>query len=360
MSARLDTSFVARKTKYNADERGAELSEMLDTVEHLLERTKVLYEQYFLGIQRIPPAQLHRDIERKIRELTQAQVRNTALRFRLTTVTQKFGSYNTYWHRTMRAIEQGRYTRDIVKARRRALRRGEDVPDELLVSMPKAIRDRIKRDRDSLARRHEREQQGAESFDYDVDYDAEDFDLDAAMVRESKPEQPRVHQIDDDGGFDDQFDELFAALTQEAEAAVARIEQPKPSPPPAAKPAPAPAPRTAAAERPRPAPRRPDSVPPPGPAPQATRPAPQTARPRPASAPPPPGMTEDETRHLYERYRQARQNVGAKDVSYEKLKRTLNEQAPKIMEQYKARGVKYDVVVKNDKVVLKAIPDSGK
>jgi hypothetical protein len=87
------------------------------------------------------------------------------------------------------------------------------------------------------------------------------------------------------------------------------------------------------------------------------RPTAPAAASKPApGAPPPPGMTEAETRALYEQYRQARQLVGGEDISYDRLKRKLSEQAPRLMEQYKAKGLQYDVVVKGDKVVLKATP----
>ena len=66
-----------------------DLEELLEGLEKLLDRTKVLYEQYFMGIQKVAPMQLHRDIERKVRELTQQQIRNTALRFRFTTISQE-------------------------------------------------------------------------------------------------------------------------------------------------------------------------------------------------------------------------------------------------------------------------------
>ena len=46
--------------------------EVLETVEKTLDRVKALYEQYFLGMQKQPPTHLHTEIERKIRDLTQA------------------------------------------------------------------------------------------------------------------------------------------------------------------------------------------------------------------------------------------------------------------------------------------------
>jgi hypothetical protein len=438
---------VPPKKKYGSDERGAELTELLDTLESLLERTKILYEQYFMGIQKIPPSQLHKDIERKIRELTQEQIRNTALRFRLTTVTQKFGSYNTYWKRTLQAIEQGRYARDIQRAQRRAQRMGEDVPDELLVNMPKAMRDRIRRDRDRLAVNNQElgaDEEGLvydsfpEDTDTEVDWDIkrilDGLDNEApavpvqpqatgqpsgqarAQASSQPPGQRGVHQIsEEDDVLADRIDELFAALTDEAEAAIAQprpaaskpapaASKPAPAaskpaqaaskpaqaadaPAPASPPAPAPASPPARPATPPPPqrmvsaappisvpniPARPAAVPdiparpaspgrtasatPPGATPARPVPRPETPKPEPNAVPPPPGMTEAETRVLYEQYRQARQLVGGEDISYDRLKRKLNEQAPKLMEQYNAKGLQYDVVVKDDKVVLKATP----
>jgi hypothetical protein len=130
-----------------------ELDELLNGLEKLLERTKVLYEQYFMGIQKMAPLQLHRDVERKVRELMQQQIRNTALRFRFTTLSQKFGSYSTYWKRTLREIEQGKYVRDLARVKRKADQMGEELPEELLVKLPKLVQDRIRRDRERMAER---------------------------------------------------------------------------------------------------------------------------------------------------------------------------------------------------------------
>lgn len=357
---------MARKSKYSSEERGAELSEMLDALEKLLERTKVLYEQYFMGIQKIAPAQLHKDIERRIRELTQEQIRNTALRFRLTTLTQKFGSYSTYWNRTMRAIEQGRYVRDLARVKRKADRRGEDIPEELVAAMPKLVRDRIRRDRERLAERAERAQTDDEAQIVDAPpEDADDWELDQVLDgldRKPAPRQQQVYRIDEDDVLDDRIDELFAALTQEAEEAVSRstsstrptsgrrrIQRPTaeapilpPQPTQSRQPAsgqPAGA-SGLTARGTRPPHRRPTSA-------------------DPDALPPPPGMTEAQTRNLYEQYRKARQAMGAGDVSYERLKRKLHEQTPRLMKQYNAQGLEYDVVVKDDKVVLKATPKRG-
>ncbi len=68
-------------------------------------------------------------------------------------------------------------------------------------------------------------------------------------------------------------------------------------------------------------------------------------------------MSERESRVLFEQYAKARRLVGDKrEVSYGQLMKKLGKQAPKIMRDYKAKGVGFSVVIKGDKVVLKAKP----
>src|SRR5687768_16179799 len=74
-------SGVALKSTTDSGEP-LDIEEQLELLEQQIERLKVMYEQYFMGIQKMAPAQLHRDVERGIRELTQMQIRNTALRYR--------------------------------------------------------------------------------------------------------------------------------------------------------------------------------------------------------------------------------------------------------------------------------------
>lgn len=347
---------MSRKSQYSSDEKGAELTELLDSLDALIERTKVMYEQYFLGILKFPPEQLHKDIDRKVRELTQQQIRNTALRYRFTTLSQKFGSYNTYWRRTLREIEAGRYVRDIARAQRKAERMGEELPEELVAAMPKRMRDRIRRDRELLRKRSERI----------GDQDRVGLE-DEAVIRSTLPgeavsaqvRQPRsnVHQLDDDFDMlDDQLDEIFKELTG----------APNPAPAPArpAMQAAAQQTRAQAPGQPAETPRAAGSQPTRAQAQEAQDARGAQARARDQARAragnrmaPPPGMTEADMRNLYNHYVQARQQVGDRSkVSYERLARTLNEQAPRIMKQYRAVGVQYSVVVKDDRVILKAQP----
>jgi hypothetical protein len=61
---------------------------------------------------------------------------------------------------------------------------------------------------------------------------------------------------------------------------------------------------------------------------------------------------------LYAEYIQAKETLGenAAPNTYSKLLKTIHAQAPKIMEQYKAKGVDFSVVVKDNQVVIRAKP----
>jgi len=153
---------VASKSAQQEPEKGEVIEELLDDLDLLVERVKVLYEQYFLGIQKQPPSFLHTDIERKIRDLSQHQIRNTALRYRFVTLQQKFGAYHAYWRRTLRQIENGTYTRSLSKLGRQAAKTGEDIPEEILAAMPKRMREQIRRDREAALANASRRQQPAQ------------------------------------------------------------------------------------------------------------------------------------------------------------------------------------------------------
>ena len=94
-----------------------------------------------------------------------------------------------------------------------------------------------------------------------------------------------------------------------------------------------------------------------GPFPRSPGGAPRPERPDPPMRPPP-GMNDADVNALYAKYVQAKQAVGDDPGpgAYGKLLKTINAQAPKIMEQYKAKGVEFSVVVKDNQVIIKAKP----
>lgn len=72
----------------------------------------------------------------------------------------------------------------------------------------------------------------------------------------------------------------------------------------------------------------------------------------------PPGMTDADVNALYAKYVKAKEMVGEKTGpgAFGKLVQTINAQAPKIIEQYKAKAVDFSVVVKDNQVIIRAKP----
>ena len=281
----------------NRAEVDFDVEEVLSDLEHKVERLKILYEQYFMGIEKIEPQTARKEISRKIMEITQLQIRNTALRYRFHALNQKFGAYTTYWNRTMREIENGTYFRSVARASRVAAERGLDVPDEVLRALPKRLRERILKDRERIAAAQ-------------------------ARVAEKRPAQAAQVEPPPKDDFDQTFDQLFESMASMSKPRPPGVVTPPPKPPPQTVAVPAMTPSIAVT---------------------------------PAAMPP--GMDEAKVRDLHRRYVEARRAHGdTSDIRYEQILATVQKQGPKILEQHGARSVEFGVVVKDGKVILKATP----
>ena len=389
-------------TKAVEPQRTEVIEEALEELEKLVDRVKALYEQYFLGIQKQAPAHLHTDMERKIRDLAQENIRNTAQRYRFNMLQQKFGSYNAYWRRTMRQIENGTYLRQLSKVGRKAAQSGEAIPEEILAAMPKRMREQVMRDRAAAIALAKRQGQGKATGDDEITATnlltlADEADAPAFIGEPSMLKRDLANERRRDGAFqltDDDFD--LDAFLREAAAEEAKVAAPPPKPaPPAAKPAPprvAPPPIPASARATGPVPRVEPNDTIPTPMSGMPRAQPRTIAPSQQSRPipivpgstigrttaqvptiggraatpptgvpvmrPPAGMSDGDVDALYSKYVAAKKMVGedAGPAAREKLLRTINSQAPKIMEQYKAKGVDFSIVVKDNQVIIKAKP----
>lgn len=269
--------------------------ELLDELELKIDRLKVLYEQYFMGIEKLEPQTARKEVSRKLLEITQQHIRNTGLRYRFNMLNQKFSVYVTYWNRTLRAIENGTYIRDVARATRDALRRGVEIPQEVLRAMPEKMRERVLKERAKVVARAEK-QAAAKTA--------------KAPAAVGAPAAAAA-DVDFDEAFDSAFDNLTGSKDRPAEAAKPAAPPPKPAAPP-------------------------------------PRPGPQL----------PPGMDEKAAQELYRRYVQAKKLLGENtdNLRYETLVATLAKQAPAIIKQHQAKGVDFSVVIKDDKVILKATP----
>ncbi len=102
----------------------AEFSAALTALDADLKALQVRYEKYFLGLERREPAEDHTRLRKAVMALKRQSIRNTALKFRLDSLWNKLLSYERMWNRVSKEIEEGRYRRDVFKAKLR----GYDLP----------------------------------------------------------------------------------------------------------------------------------------------------------------------------------------------------------------------------------------
>lgn len=95
-----------------------ELDVALEELETRLERLRALYEQYFLGFEKIEPSVARKDVDRRIYLLRREKIRNTGKRFKLQTIIQRYNTFQQYWQRICREIENGTYKRHLARAER--------------------------------------------------------------------------------------------------------------------------------------------------------------------------------------------------------------------------------------------------
>jgi hypothetical protein len=95
-----------------------ELDIALEELETRLERLRALYEQYFLGFEKIEPSVARKDVDRRIYLLRREKIRNTGKRFKMQTIIQRYNTFQQYWQRICREIENGTYKRHLARAER--------------------------------------------------------------------------------------------------------------------------------------------------------------------------------------------------------------------------------------------------
>jgi hypothetical protein len=372
------------------------IDQELEELEIRLERLRSLYEQYFLGIEKSEPTVARKDVDRRIFVLRREKFRNTARRFKLQTIVQRYNTFQQYWYRICREIENGTYKRHLLRAAKNV---GMTEPLTIAAKKRLGLYSRLKRDEaDALEApppSHEVAPPSAPPSERPAAPAPAPRPKPApapiAPARltapEAKPREP-IERLELD------IDDMFGAPAPKPAA--------KPPPAVAAKPPDTPAPLSAAeraaglgrpsssvpARRPPPAPapamrtapERPQTAPgpfgPPPVAPEQRRPAtapgpfgppeppprrpPPPARP-PASRAPLPGpvsagLSDSRVRELHQRLVDAqRQLKTERAVSVEGLAKTLREAEKKLRSQHGDRKIDFDVVVKDGKAVVKPI-----
>jgi hypothetical protein len=332
-----------------------ELDIALEELELRLERLRALYEQYFLGFEKIEPAVARKDVDRRIYLMRREKIRNTGKRFKLQTLIQRYNTFQQYWQRICREIENGTYKRHVLKAERQLSK------DQQLTI---AARRRFGKSLPPPALEAAAAADAASS----VPPAGQDIATPGAPPRASPPPQ-----------FGD---EAATGAFRKPVPITSSPPQPKPSarpskyesldldmgflgswaPPPRAIPAPA-----VANVKPEPEPVTPRhdarplarSAPKPAASPQVppavrAQPPPKPTRPEQPPVATASGMSEDRVRELHARFVQAkRDNKETGQVSLENLAKTLRDTESKLRAQYKGRKIDFEVVVKDGKTVVK-------
>lgn len=88
------------------------LTDDLLRLENLLNELITRYEQYFIGFEKREPLQLRGEVEKLIRSYVGVPINNTMYKHRYGTLMARFNTYREHWNRTLRLIEEGKYSRD--------------------------------------------------------------------------------------------------------------------------------------------------------------------------------------------------------------------------------------------------------
>lgn len=89
-----------------------QLSDQLDGLERKIQLLKVEYDKYFMGIIKRPPSKEREEIEVFLRNFGRATIRNTAINFRFQGLKARFLTFDQYWQRILKQIEEGTFKRD--------------------------------------------------------------------------------------------------------------------------------------------------------------------------------------------------------------------------------------------------------
>jgi hypothetical protein len=304
-----------------------EIEAAVGDLETSVDRLRGLYEQYFMGIERIAPAVVHKEVERRLYALRKEQIRNTAVRFRFQMILQRYNTYQTHWQRICRQIEEGTYKRDVMRAQRRMGAAPSQAPKPTAAAEePVAIpHDPVPEMPDAPKRLLE-----------------DDLVPPSSMKPLSQPPPLTFQKLE--------LDDLDAFGNLDLSAAM--------KPPTSNRPA-------APATRP-PVPRSAAPVPPVSPAKTAAPPVPPAGQkpqppPLPPKKPPPPvpaqtqGLSDARIKQIYAQYVETRQSQQEKTtpLSYDALAKSLKESSARLKEKH--GNVDFEVAVKEGKTILRAV-----
>jgi len=330
-----------------------ELDVALEELETRLERLRALYEQYFLGFEKIEPAVARKDVDRRIYVLRREKIRNTGKRFKLQTIVQRYNTFQMYWQRICREIENGTYKRHLLRAEKQLS------PEAQLTIAAKRRFGKVAALANEAARKSAPPPPQAEGFASDEAATIAPRRSEPSPGEErattrapeatprrtppAKPQRPtpasslppnasKLESLELDMGFLGSWvppAPRGAKVGSSPKAAPAQQEQ---SSPQAAAP-----PRAAPPPKPRSSPR---AAPPP--------------KPRPADAARAASLSDERVKALHQKLSALKkENREAGQVSFETLAKTLRDAENKLRAQHKDRKIDFEVVVRDGKAIVK-------
>ena len=376
-------------------EQQSPVEKQIGELEIAVDRLRSLYEQYFMGIERIEPMVPRKDVDRRIYTMRKEQIRNTALRFRFQMILQRYNTYQTHWQRICREIENGTFKRHLARAKQRF---GSSIPPP----RPQVASPQVARERPAPGAAIAAEL-AAELAELDREFASTEFQIDVEVELPDATPAPSPALAASRPGLGpapgaSRVQPPPRKAPSDPPAGATALAPPLPPPRPALPPrtgTPLPPPRPRAASvtgeggaPPLPPPRpRAASVtteggtpPLPPPRPRAASvtgegrplpPRPPTAAPPPVRAtktPPeaPPGtsapqaqrqdLPEARMKQLYAQLVEAkrRQNESTAAVTYQSVAKTLQESGEKLREKH-GRSVDFEVAIKDGKAILKPV-----
>jgi len=315
----------------------SELERLIGELEVAVDRLRSLYEQYFMGIEKLEPMVPRKDVDRRIHVLRKEQIRNTALRFRFHMLLQRFNTYQTHWQRICRDIENGTYKRHVIRAHRRF---EAQAPAAAAVRRAQAASERSFAD--ELADL-DREFAPAETLS----------DADVELLEEPPTTPGRAESTS-----------RMAAASGPASSRPPSARTPRPPPPRPPRPAPSrtprpPKPDSRPAPPSRPAPSsRPPSTSPRAPVSPLARRGNVALRPvAPGSSPSLVGeLPEERVRQLYSQYVEAkrRQNESIAAITYESVARSIRASSAKLRQKL-GKAVDFEIAVKDGRAIIRPV-----
>lgn len=371
-----------------------EIVELIEELEKRIDRLRSLYEQYFMGIEKLEPMVPRKDVDRRFQVLRREQIRNTGVRYKYQMLLQKYNTYQMYWGRIVRRIEAGTYRRGAGGHHTRS------VPSLPPSMRPPSLAPGAQAPREKPTGDAAKVPSIFTSNSINAEMDSA-FDFVTAIPKapnvptfsEKQPSAPGDSIPPGPDGKRPSREERMKLLAQKIRAtkelseAARRSNPPKPGSTPPRDMVPPkrisslsmqavrPEKEGFATPTPKSVPPRPDPRPDSKPPPPVQRPYIQTAADRPVARPPaaqvpvmarPAQATRSETndsisdarvKEIYKQYvdskRKANESTAA--ITYDGVAKQLRESTAKLREKNKGKNVDFEVILKDGKTVLKPV-----